>query len=196
MNQFNNSLAPKKTPKAFVVGDYVAWRNSGYVTDYPPASYTMAYVFRREGDPARKFTVTGTTDSDEFLFQITTTETLEIEAGLYFWDLQVTQNSDSERVTLDQGTLRVQENKATDSGDPRTLPRKMVAEIERAILSRATNNQLDTLAYTLGVESSATRDTEKLNAHRDYWRAELIKANRKWRARNGLRHSGKIRAQF
>jgi hypothetical protein len=110
--------------------------------------------------------------------------------------LQVTRISDSERATLDQGTLTVQANKSSASGDPRTLPRKMIAEIERALLSRASNNQLDTLAYSLGVETSATRDTEKLNTHRDYWRRELIKANRKWRARNGKRHSGFIRAQF
>jgi len=196
MNQFDNSTAPKKTPKSLVIGDYIAWRNSSYVSDYPPASYTLAYTFRREGDPARSFVATGSEDSGEFLFEIANAASSVIETGLYFWDLQVTRDSDGERVTLDQGTLSVHADKSSDSGDPRTLPRKMVSEIERAILGRATNNQLDTLAYTMGVETSATRDTEKLNNHRDYWRRELIKANRKWRARNGKRHSGFIRAQF
>jgi hypothetical protein len=196
MNQFDNSLAPKQTPKAFVIGDYVAWRNSSYVTDYAPASYTLAYTFRREGEPAKKFVVTASEDNSEFLFEIDSSTSAGIDEGLYFWDLQVTRISDSERATLDQGTLTVQANKSSASGDPRTLPRKMIAEIERALLSRASNNQLDTLAYSLGVETSATRDTEKLNNHRDYWRRELIKANRKWRARNGKRHSGFIRAQF
>ena len=196
MNQFDNSTAPKKTPKGLVIGDYIAWRNSSYVADYPVADYTLAYTFRREGDPARSFVVTATTSGGEYLFEVLGATSATIEAGLYFWDLQVTRNSDSERVTLDQGTFNVHADKSTDSGDPRTLPRKMIAEIERAILGRATNNQLDTLAYTMGVETSATRDTEKLNNHRDYWRRELIKANRKWRARNGKRHSGFIRAQF
>lgn len=196
MNRFDNSAAPKKTPKAIVIGDYIAWRNSGYVTDYPVDQYTLAYTFRREGDPSRKFTVTGAADSGEYLFEVLTATSAAIEPGVYFWDLQVTRDSDSERATLDQGHLSVYADKASDSSDPRTLPRKMIAEIERAWLGRATNNQLDTLAYTMGVETSATRDTEKLKIHRDYWRAELIKANRKWRARNGIPHSGFIRARF
>lgn len=196
MNQLDNSTAPHQTPTAIVAGDYVAWRNSSYVTDYPPASYTLAYNLRREGTPAREITITGALDTEEFLFEITSAVSAEFETGLYFWDLQVTENATSNRATLDQGTLKIQADKANSAEDPRTMPRKMVAEIERAILGRATNNQLDTLSYSLGVETSATRDTEKLNNHRDYWRRELIKANRKWRARNGRKHSGFIRAQF
>ena len=196
MNLFDNSNAPKKTPKAIVVGDYIAWRNSSLVPDYPPASYTLAYRMRREGEPAREIIVTATEDNSEFLFEILAATSAAYDIGLYFYDLQVTRDSDSERLTLAQGTLRVCADKAETSDDPRTLPRKMIAEIERALLSRATNNQLDTLAYSLGVETSATRDPEKLNTQRDYWRRELIKANRKQRARNGKKHSGFIRAQF
>ena len=196
MNQFDNTNAPYKIPKSLVAGDYVAWRNSSYTTDYDPASYTLTYNFRLEGEPAREFVVTGSADSSEYLFEISISESSALKVGLWHYDLYVTQISDSKRITLDQGQLKVVANKADASTDPRDLPRKMLAEIERAMLSRATNNQLDTLAYSLGVETSATRDTEKLITWRSYWRKELIKANRKWRARNGLPHSGLIKVQF
>jgi len=196
MNQFDNTTAPYQIPKVIVSGDYVAWRNSGLVRDYPPASYTLTFNFRLEGEPSREFVVTGIEDSGEFLFEMSIAETGVLEVGSYHWDLYVTQISDSKRVTLDDGILRVAANKADASGDPRTLPRQMIAQIERAILNRATNNQLDTLAYSLGVETSATRDTEKLLTWRDYWRKELIKANRKKRARSGRGHSGIVRAKF
>ena len=196
MNQFDNSIAPHETPKCIVAGDYIAWRNSSYVNDYPTATHTLAYTLRREGEPARQIIVTASVDSAEYLFEIASVTTAAYDIGLYFWDLQITETASGNRATLDQGTLKIQADKAESGDDPRTLPRKMVSEIERAILGRATNNQLDTLSYSLGVETSATRDTEKLNNHRDYWRRELIKANRKWRARNGRPHSGFIRAQF
>ena len=196
MNQFDNTNAPYKIPKAVVSGDYIAWRNSSYVADYPPASYTLTYNMRLEGEPAREFVVTGVEDSGEFLFEIEIATSAALDLGLWHWDLYVTQDSDSKRITLDQGILKVVSNKAEASAHPRSLPRKMIAEIERAMLSRATNNQLDTLAYSLGVETSATRDTEKLMTWRNYWRKELVKANRKWRGRNGLPHSGIVKVQF
>lgn len=196
MNQFDNSNAPHKTPKTIVKGDYTAWRNSSYLVDYPHATHSLSYNLRLEGEPAREWVINSAVDSDEYLFEVEDSDTTDLDVGNWHFDLYVIQTSDSKRITLDQGIIRLVADKADDSTDPRSLPRKMVAEIERAILSRATNNQLDTLAYSLGVETSATRDTEKLMIWRKYWRAELVKANRKWRARNGLPHSGIVKVQF
>jgi len=195
-NLFDNATAPKKIPKGFVKGDYVAWRLDQWVTDYAPADHTLTFNFRLEGDPAREFTVEGTTDADEYLFEISITESDALDAGSWHWDLYIVQDSDSKRITVDQGILKVWNNKAESSADPRTFPRKMLAEIERAILSRATNNQLDTLAYSLGVETSGTREPRVLTKWRRYFKAELIAANRQARKRLGLPHSGNIKVQF
>ena len=196
MNLFDTTDAPKKNPKSFVRGDYIAWRNFDLVADYPTAEYSLRYNFRSEGEPAREFIVDSTVDSGEYLFEMTGSVTALIDAGRWHWDLYVIRLSDSERVTVDQGEIRVLANKAEDSTDPRSLPNKMVAEIERAMLHRASNNQLDTLAYSLGVETSATRNPAVLRDWYNFWRAEQLKANRKWRARNGKRHSGVIRVRF
>lgn len=196
MNLFDNSNAPKAHPRNFVRGDYVAWRNSSLVTDYPTASYTLTYNFRLEGEPARNFTVASSVDSEEYLFEISSATSANLSIGNYYWDLYVIRISDDERITVDQGELIVLASKETDSDDPRTFPRKMVAAIESAMLGRANNKQLDTLAYSLGVETSATRDPKQLRDWYDYMRTELNKANQKWRARNGLSHSGRIKVRF
>jgi len=196
MNLFDNANAPKESPRSFIRGDYVAWRNNSFVATYAPADHTMTYNFRREGEPAREFTVVGTTDSGEYLFEILQAVSITIEAGVYRWDLHLVETSSSKRITIATGKTTVNLDSASDSEDPRLFPRKMLHEIRRALLGRATNNQLDTLAASIGVESSWTRDPESLRRLEIQYKAEEIKANRKWRARRGLRHSGKIRIRI
>ncbi len=197
-NLFDTTNAPKVIPRAFVKGDYVSWRLAQYSADYPPASYSITYNFRRDGEPSREFTVQGAEDSGDYLFELEPSETndKQIEVGAYAWDLYIEQNSDNRRITVDQGLLRVVANKADDSSDPRAFPRKMIAEIQRAILGRATNNQLDILASSIGLEENVTRDTEKLKQWLQYFEAEQVAANRKWRARQGRAHSGQIKARL
>jgi len=196
VNKFDTAIASKAHPRAIVRGDFAAWRNHALTADYPTDLYSLKYVFRLEGDPARLFEVASSVDGNDYLFELSSATTADIQAGLWFWDLYVIRTADSERVTVDQGTTRVLENRATDSGDPREFPRKMLALIEKALLNRATNSQLDTLSYSLGVESSATRDPEKLVTFRDKMKKDLIRANRKWRARQGLPHSGTIKVEI
>ena len=193
---FDHTNAPHRVPKAIVKGDYVAWRISDYVATYPPADHTLTYVFRREGEPAREFKALSTADSGEYLFEISVSETNDLEVGIYHYDLYLVEDSSSKRITVDQGRLEVLTNRDDSADDPRTFPRKMIVEIERALLGRANNNQLDTLAYSMGVESSATRDPRRLIEMRDKMRSELVAANRKVRARLGKPHSGKIKARF
>ena len=195
-NKFDDDNIPAVVPTVMVRGDYIRWRLLNYHDDYPDASYDLLIVFRREEEPAREINVAGVEDSDGYLFTITSSTSADFEIGRYHWDLYVTRTSDSERITLDQGQTRIEANKADDSTDPRSFPRKMVYEIERALLGRATNNQLDTLAYSLGIETSGTRDPNRLKELREVYREELINANRKWRARKGKPHSGVIKVRF
>jgi hypothetical protein len=195
-NLFDNSNAPKEAPTSFIRGDYVAWRNSSFVSTYDPVLHTLTYNFRREGEPSREFTVAGTTDAGEYLFEILQAVTATIEAGVYFWDLYIVEDSSSKRITVATGKTTVLANKADDSDDPRAFPRKMLHEIRRALLGRATSNQLDTLAGSLGVETSWTRNPEILRRLENQYKAEEVRANRKWRARRGLKHSGKIRVRI
>lgn len=194
MNVFDNTVAPHITPRALVKGDYVAWRNSSYITDYPPASYTLAYNLRREGASAGELVITGSEDSGEYLFELEGSATVNLEAGAWFYDLYVTQISSSRRSTLKSGMIYLLANKAEDPDDPRSLPRKMVAELEALYERRLLNGQIDQTSFDNG-ETSAARNTDYILRHLQYWQRQLQSAIRKERARRGLGHSGIIRGR-
>jgi len=195
-NAFDTSLSPTREPVEIIAGDFIAWRKTDLASDYPNSDYSLSYVCRSEGTPSRKIDITAVADGDDYLVEINSTKSATFLVANYQWTAYITRNSDSARATLDNGIFTVVANKAISSDDPRSLPQKMIAEIERAMLGRATNNQLDTLAYELGTGVSATRDTTKLIEWRTYWQRELIKINRKIAARKGKRHSGTIRVRF
>lgn len=195
MNRFDNTEAAHKLPKNIVKGDLVSWRNSSLVPEYPVDTYTLRYSFRREGSPALEFAVDSQVDSAEYLFEVDSATTADYETGLYHWQLYIVRISDSERVTHDDGILAVLANRDTDSEDPRSLPRRMIAEIERAMLHRAENTQIDVTSYS-NPETSSSRDYDRLRVERTHWKRELVIAIRKYRSSKGLPHSGRIRLLF
>lgn len=188
-NAFDNTEAPHAIPRTFVRGDYVAWRNSSYVSDYPPASYTLVLNARLAGDSAGEQVVTAIEDSGDFLFEI---NSAAWDAGTWYYDLHVIQVSSSKRHTLKSGVIVVTADRAEDPDDPRSLPRKMVAELEALYYDRVTNRQIDQTSFDNG-ETSASRDEQSLRMALEYWRRRELAARRKYRALRGLPHSGRIR---
>lgn len=184
-NLFDTTNAATTEPVEIIAGDYIAWKRTDLGIDYPPASYTLSYIARSEGTPARKISITAAADGDDYLVELASATTLEYTAANYHWTAYITRNSDSARITIDTGIWTVRPDRASSADDPRTFARKMLALIETALLNRATNEQLDVLAYDLGIDASATRDPAKLLEHRTYWQRELVKENRKIAARKG-----------
>ena len=190
-NLFDNSKAAYLIPRSIVRGDYIAWRNSVYVTDYPPASYTLSINARFADDSAGEKVVTATTDNGEFLFEI---DGADWKVGTWFYDLHVTQISDSRRVTLKSGVIHVLADRANDPDDPRVEPRQKLALVEALIKDRLENRQIDTTSFDNG-ETSASRDYEILTRERRRLKIELRAANQKYRAMRGLAHSGNVRVR-
>ena len=48
-NLFDPSLAPEGEPKKIVVGDFLQWKRSDLVADYPLATHSAEYVARIHG---------------------------------------------------------------------------------------------------------------------------------------------------
>ena len=194
-NAFDTTNAPEREPTEIIKGDYVSWWRKDLATDYPTDAYTLSYDCRSEGLPSRKINIAAADSGGHYLVSIPSTTTTDYLVANYHWTAHITRNSDSARVTIDTGIFTVQPDKALDSTDPRSHALKMLAYIEAALLHRAENHQLDVLDYSMG-ETSASRDPEKLLVHRRYWQGELVKANRKKRARAGLSSSAIIKTRF
>jgi hypothetical protein len=197
INVFDTSNAPTTEPVEITAGDYTVWKRTDLSSAYPVAEYDLSYECRSEGVPSRLISIAAAADGDDYLITLASAATLIYVVANYHWTAFITRKSDDERVAIDTGRFTVTADKATNAkDDPATFAQKMLNRIEEALLHRADNQQLDVLAYSLGVDSSATRDPEKLLVHRAYWQRELVKANRKARARKGLSHSGVIRTRF
>ncbi|WP_299077917.1 hypothetical protein [uncultured Paraglaciecola sp.] len=194
-NVFDATTSPTTEPTQMVAGDYTIWRRTDLGLNYSPTLYSLSYEFRAEITGHKK-SLTATSSGTEFSIELLSAASLEWATGVWQWSAYITRLLDSQRVQVDDGVTVVLADKATDNNDPRTLPKKMLAEIERAMLHRATNTQLDTTSYSLGSESSASRDTAQLILHRTYWRRELVTANRRWVTLNGGRNSRSIKVRF
>jgi hypothetical protein len=195
MNVFDTSNAPTTEPVEIIAGDYTSWKRADLGTDYPPADYELSYVARSEGTPARKITINAAADGTDYLVELSSNTTAAYTVANYHWDAYITRTSDSARARIDSGIWTVSPNKTESADDPRSLPLKMLAHIEAALLHRADQHQLDVLDYSIG-ETNASRDPAKLLIHRNYWQKELIKINRRERARKGLAHSGTVKVRF
>ncbi len=195
-NAFDTTNAPTTEPVEIIAGDYTTWRRTDLSTDYPPAEYTLSYEARSEGTPARRITIEAAESNGDYLVELTSATTLGYLVANYHWDAFIIRNSDTNRVRIDSGMWSVLADKATSADDPATFAKKMLNQIEAALLHRATNQQLDVLAYSLNIDVSATRDPAKLLEHRAYWQRKLVIANRKIRARKGQSHSGYRRVRF
>lgn len=192
-NAFDTSNAPKTEPVEITAGDYTCWQRPDLLTDYPSNLYSLKYECRSEGVPARKITINADTD---YLVELASATTAAYTVANYHWTAYIVRTSDSARVSIDSGIFKVNPDHANSSTDPRSLAEKMVASIQAALEFRADNHQLDVLAYSLGVDASATRDPAKLLEHRSYWLRELNRQNQRARARKGQSHSGTIGVKF
>lgn len=195
-NLFDSANAPITEPTALVVGDFVQWKRTDLSTDYPNNLYTLSYEARREGTPARLVSITAAASGDDYLVTLASSVTAEYETGDYHWAAYITRDSDSARVQVDLGRWTVKSNRAEDGNDPAGFARRMLNQIEAAIEHRADNKQLDVLAYSLGAETSATRDPAKLLEWRTFFRQEIRRINQRANAKKGRRPSNFVQVSF
>ncbi len=197
-NKFDTSNAPITEPAEIIKGDYTSWKRTDLGSDYPNSLYTLKYRARSEGNPSSEIEINAIADGDDYLVELSsaTTAAAGYVVGIWHWSAYITRNSDSARITVDEGLFTIELNKDLDTADPRSLPRKMLAYIEAALLHRAENYQLDIIAYQMGVETSATRKPENLLQYREYWKRELKLEIQKERARKGQSTGRAIKLRF
>lgn len=176
MNLFEIANYPTREPVTVVAGDRWVWKRTDLGTDYPPASYALTYSLRKEGTDGTasiEIEATASESGSDYIIEIGATTTAAYKPGDYQWAAYITDSSDStKRIRVGYGSLRIKTNLETSTDDPRSHAKKMLDYIEAALENRATEYQLDVLAYTIGGRS-ATRDPEKLQKWRNYYRNEV-----------------------
>ena len=136
-NLFDTANAPEGEPQTIVVGDFVQWKRSDFIADYPSASYTAKYVARISGGGSNEITVTGTGQTSHYLFTVSTTLSDDFVPGHYYYQLEIERTSDNERIVIDRGHFTVVPDLDVNNADPRSHAEIMLGKIESLLSGKA-----------------------------------------------------------
>jgi len=105
-NLFDAANAPEGEPETVVVGDFIQWKRSDLVQDYPVATHSATYVARITGGGASEIQVTGSeSDPTYYLFTVDSVTSTDFVPGYYHWQLEVTETASGNRIVVDTGTF-------------------------------------------------------------------------------------------
>jgi|TARA_R100000479_G_C6324278_1_gene178951 hypothetical protein len=123
-------------PLTIVAGDFLQWKRSDLVDDYPTASYTVNYI-ARIANGANEINITASGQSDHYLFQAASSATASYTAGDYHWQVEIVRNSDSERHIITRGHVTVLPDLDVNNSDPRSHAEIMLGKIESLLSGKA-----------------------------------------------------------
>lgn len=192
-NLFDAANAPTTEPEEFVVGDFVQWKRTDFVADYPTADYSAQYVARLHQGGSSEFTVSATEVSDGYLFTIDSTASASITAGLYHWQLEITQTSSGNRIVIASGDFNILVDLDDNQADPRIHAEIMVTKIESLLSGKADD---DVASYSIAGRSLTKLSFTELTEARDYYRREVAEHTNKERIKRGKKGNETIKVRF
>lgn len=181
-NLFDASQAPEGSPDEIVVGDFIQWKRSDLVGDYPLADYSAEYVARITGGGSSEIKVAATETDGTYLFTADSTTTADFDAGYYHWQLEVTKTSSGDRVVVDRGTFTAVVDLDVNNTDPRSHAEIMITKIETVLQGKADS---DVSSYSINGRSLTKLSFNELVEARDYYRREFVKE----KARDAAKHN-------
>tara|TARA_R100000278_G_scaffold122939_1_gene110565 strand:- start:451 stop:1041 length:591 start_codon:yes stop_codon:yes gene_type:complete len=194
-NLFDRANYPTQEPDLLVVGDRWVWRRPDLVADYPTADYALTYEFHLDtgGGGSKKFTITATETSTDYIVEIASATTASYTAGEYNWYAFITRSSDSQRLSVDEGRTKLEIDFANTNADSRTHAKKVLDAIEATIEGRASQDQM---SYSIAGRSLSRMSIDDLLKFRDRYRAEHEKTIKKLRIKNEQDTGNTIKVRF
>ena len=193
-NAFDATNAPEGLPETIVVGDFVQWKRSDLVTDYPVDSYSANYVFRKK-DGLVEFQISSSpsSPSSHFLFSALNASTYAYEPGEYFWQLEIVRSSDSERVILSRGEIEVIADLDVSGTDIRSHSEIMLSKIESLLEGKADS---DVSSYSIAGRSLTKMGFQELVDAKNYYKSEVLREKRLLDAKNGRSGASTVKVRF
>ena len=193
-NRFDIDEAPDgQAPETIVIGDYLLWKRTDLVDDYPLATHSMEYVARITGGGSTEIKVAAQELNGTYVFEVDSATSAGYTAGFYHWQLEVTKTSTGDRVAIETGTFTAVEDLDVNGADPRTHAEIMITKIQTILEGKA---DADVSSYSINGRSLTKLSYQELVDARDYYRKEYITERRTEDARNGNRSSQTILVRF
>ena len=180
-------------PEEFVAGDYLAWKNTSLVSDYPVASYALTYDASFEGTKIA-ITALEDTDPESYVVEVSGTVTADYTVGTYVWSAFITDSSDAtKRTQVDYGTWTVKPNLAVSTAAPRSHNEIILDALEALLETRAT---VDQASYSIAGRSLSRMDVDDLLRWKAIYTWRVKREVQLERIRNGQRPGNTIDVRF
>jgi len=194
-NLFDATNAPEGEPLEIVPGDYLIWKKTAIAQDYPPASYTATYVARITGGGSSEVQITGTSGGggSYYLFTVSSATSAGFNPGVYHWQLEIVQNSTSNRIVVERGEFTALADLDINGADPRSHAQIMVGKIESILAGKADS---DVSNYSIAGRSLTKMTFAELMDARDRYKAEYQREVIKDRVRRGKSSGATVKVRF
>lgn len=192
-NLFDAANAPEGEPLEVVVGDFIQWKRSDLVQDYPLASYSAQYVARITGGGNTEILLQSTEVGGTYLFTVDSATSADFVAGYYHWQLEVIQTSSGNRIVVDRGEFTAIADLDVNGADPRSHAQIMIDKIESILQGKADS---DVGSYSIAGRSLTKMSFAELMTARDQYKAEFQQEVVKDRARRGKPTGSTIKVRF
>jgi len=192
-NLFDPAEAQEGEPSEVVTGDRIQWKRSDFYSDYPPAEYNATYVARISGGGDSEVQVTGTDNTDSFLFTVSSVDSAAFTVGHWYWQLEIVRKSDSERKVLDRGEFDAIPDLDINQADPRSHAEIMLTKIESLLSGRA---DADVSSYSIAGRSLSKLSFQELIDARAYYLGEVRREKAAQDAKAGRTGSATIKVRF
>jgi hypothetical protein len=193
-NLFDAANAPEGEPTTIVVGDFIQWKRSDLVQDYPVATHSAEYVARITGGGASEIKLAANeSDPTFYLFTVDSITSTDYVPGYYHWQLEITETASGNRIVVDTGTFTALADLDVNNTDPRTHAEIMVDKIEALLEGRADK---DVSSYSIAGRSITKMSVQELIDWRDYYRREAKKEKRDSDIKNGRPTNTTVKVRF
>jgi hypothetical protein len=192
-NLFDAANAPEGEPKEVVVGDFIQWKRSDIVADYPTDLYTAEYVARITGGGEDEIKLAGTGETTHYLFTVDSATSADFSPGHYYWQLEITQTSSGNRLVVDRGSFQAIHDLDSNQADPRIHAEIMIDKIETILQGKADS---DVGSYSIAGRSLTKLTFQELLEARDKYKAELVQYTNAELAKKGKSNGSTIKVRF
>jgi hypothetical protein len=192
-NLFDPNEAPEGEPTEVVVGDFIQWKRSDLVADYPLAEYSAEYVARITGGGANEIKLPATESGGTYLFTVDSATSADFVPGFYHWQLEVTQTSSGNRVVVDIGDFTAIPDMDSNQADPRIHAEIMVDKIQTILEGKADS---DVSSYSIAGRSLTKMSFQELVDARDYYKREVVAHNNRELVKRGKKNGATVQVRF
>lgn len=192
-NLFDAANAPEGEPKEVTVGDFIQWKRSDIVADYPPSLYSAEYVARITGGGETEIKLAATEFDTYYLFTVDSVTSADFVPGIYHWQLEITQTSSGNRLVVDTGSFEAIPDLDSNQADPRIHAEIMIDKIETILQGKADS---DVGSYSIAGRSLTKLTFQELLEARDKYKAEVVQYENKELLKRGKSNGSTIKVRF